>query len=239
MKKAIPNIITSLNLFAGCAALVSIFQGFYFHAAIFIACSLVLDFFDGFSARILKVKSLFGKELDSLADMVSFGVVPGAIFYKLLTENLNLSSTYSFTEYAPALLGFVVTIFAALRLAKFNLDQRQEDEFRGLSTPPATVFTLGLLLIHYYESPYFFSWVSNPIFLFSAIALISILLVSDFPMFAMKNKSLKWKGNEFLITLIILSILLLFIFREAAFSINVLLYIFLSFLRNAFQKSTQ
>jgi len=205
MKAFIPNIITSLNLFSGCAALVSIFQGFYFHAAVFIAASLVFDFMDGFSARLLNVK---------------------------------LSSTYSFIEYAPALLGFVVTVFAALRLAKFNIDQRQEEEFRGLSTPPATVFTLGLLLIHYYETPYFLDWISSPIMLFSSIAVLSFLLISDFPMFAMKNKSLKWKGNEFLIILMLLSILLFIIFKEAAFSLNVVLYIVLSFIKNGIQKTT-
>jgi CDP-diacylglycerol--serine O-phosphatidyltransferase len=236
LKKQIPNLFTSLNLFSGCIALFCIFLGFYFHAAIFLCISLAADFLDGFTARKLNAYSPFGKEIDSLADMVSFGVVPGTIFFKLIVETLNISSTYHFTDYLPALPGFIFTVFAAWRLAKFNIDTRQSEEFRGLSTPPATVFTLGLLLIHYYELEPFKVLVETPIFIYICIIILSILLVMDFRMFALKSRKLQWKGNEILFIFIVLCILMFFIFREAAFSINVILYIAMSFLNNVLDK---
>lgn len=211
-------------------------MGFYFHAAVFLFVSLFADFMDGFSARKLKAYSPFGKEIDSLADMVSFGVVPGVIYFKLIVETLNISSTYHFMDYLPALPGFIFTVFAAWRLAKFNIDTRQSEEFRGLSTPPAAVFALGLLLIHYYELAYFKDLVSNPIFIYLCIIVMSILLVMDFRMFALKSRKFQWKGNEILWIFIILCVVMFALFKEAAFSINVILYLALSLLSNALDK---
>ncbi|MEL6987049.1 MAG: CDP-alcohol phosphatidyltransferase family protein, partial [Bacteroidota bacterium] len=115
MMKQLPNFFTLLNLFSGCVALIGIFYGFYFHAAIAIIVSLFADFMDGYTARYLKAYSLFGKELDSLADMVTFGIVPGAIFFKLLMEIFQIESDYHFSDYIYALPGFIFTLFAAIR----------------------------------------------------------------------------------------------------------------------------
>ena len=211
-------------------------MGFYFHAAVFLFISLFADFMDGFTARMLKAYSPFGKEMDSLADMVSFGVVPGVIYFKLIVETLNISSTYHFLDYLPALPAFMFTVFAAWRLAKFNIDTRQSEEFRGLSTPPAAVFALGLLLIHYYELPFFKNLVSNPIFIYACVFAMSFLLVMDFRMFALKSRKLQWKGNEILLTFVALCIVMFVFFKEAAFSLNVMLYLVMSLISNALDK---
>jgi CDP-diacylglycerol--serine O-phosphatidyltransferase len=143
----IPNFLTLINLFSGCLAVVFLFS---YHADYVIWCmlvSLVADFFDGMAARAFKSASDIGKELDSLADIVSFGVVPGAVFFYLLFNtakvNYTAESELQMTLYAG--LGFVFTLFAALRLAKFNTDTRQSVDFIGLATPAATIYVVGLL----------------------------------------------------------------------------------------------
>ncbi|RZM21023.1 MAG: CDP-diacylglycerol--serine O-phosphatidyltransferase, partial [Pedobacter sp.] len=127
MKKQIPNALTCANLLSGCIGIVFAFQGQLDLAAYAVLISGIFDFFDGFSARLLNVKSLIGKELDSLADMVSFGFLPGVVMFKLLDQ-----SDYT-SPYLP-FIGFLITIFSALRLAKFNIDERQTEDFIGLNT---------------------------------------------------------------------------------------------------------
>ena len=144
MIKQIPNALTLLNVFCGSCALVSIQNGRYTEGVIFLIVALVADFFDGFAARLLNVKSDMGRELDSLADMVSFGVVPGLILYKLIKIS-DLASSFEHS-YLP-LAAFVITAFSCYRLAKFNLDTRQTTDFIGLATPANTLFFIGLLLI--------------------------------------------------------------------------------------------
>src|SRR5215813_3421668 len=132
MKKYIPNSITSLNLFSGCIGVVMALQGNYLMAFYCVLASGIFDFFDGMSARALHVKSLIGKELDSLADVISFGFLPGAIIFTMLGETTD-------NPYVPY-LGFVLTVFSALRLAKFNIDTRQSTDFIGVNTPMNTFF---------------------------------------------------------------------------------------------------
>ena len=225
MKKYIPNAITLLNLFCGCCALISIFNQQYFATFIFLALGGLADYADGMVARLLKVNSPLGKELDSMADMVSFGVVPGAILYVLLS--------LSFPEYKgsivyPALPGFLVSMFSGLRLARFNLDTRQSEDFIGLNTPSSTMFVVGLMLIYHNNSLGMGDWVIHPALLYSSILILSFLLVAELPMFGFKFKGLQWSGNEIRWSFILLSFILVFLLKEASFAIIILLYILLA-----------
>ena len=138
MKKHIPNFITCLNLFSGCVGVYLAFQGNFQGAFIAVIVSAVFDFFDGFAARLLKAYSPMGKELDSLADMVSFGVLPGAMVFSLLSKT-------GISEWLPY-VAFVIPVFSGLRLAKFNIDERQTSSFIGLPTPANAIFWGGLIL---------------------------------------------------------------------------------------------
>ena len=239
MKKHIPNSLTLLNLFCGCCAIVFIFNGLYMDGAVMIAVSLVADFFDGYTARHLRVSSPLGLQLDSLADMVSFGVIPGIIVYSLLSNSLTSEndiingikinnaltndSTSSYSMIFKALPAFIITIFSCLRLAKFNLDTRQTTGFIGLNTPSNTTFFIGLMLIAQYNSFGLGNLVTNPVFLYSLIPISSYLLIADIPMFSMKGGLDKVK-----IAYIAVSLVLFIIFRELALSLNMIIYVLLN-----------
>ena len=240
MKKHIPNILTLLNLFCGCCAVVSILDGQYTEGAIFIGVSLIADFFDGYAARYFKVSSPLGLQLDSLADMVSFGVVPGIIVYSLLSvsfiSDIGLDSnsegiSSSLSINIKALPAFIVTLFSCLRLAKFNLDTRQSLSFIGLNTPSNTTFYIGLMLIAEYNSFGLARFVSNPVFLYSLIPISSYLLIAEIPMFSMKGGFDKMK-----IAYIILSTLLLIFFREVALSLNMIIYVLFNISNHFYHK---
>ena len=226
MKKNIPHIITSINLFCGCCALVCIFFGQFFQVFLFLFVGAWADYFDGLAARLLDVKSELGKELDSLADMVSFGVVPGAIIYVLLVRGLD-KNFEEFPQYLilAALPAFIITVFAALRLTKFNLDTRQSENFIGLNTPSCTIFTVGLMLIYHYDSYGLGNFVTNPLFLYSTTIVLSYLLIAELPMFSFKFKNFKWAGNEWRFIFMLVSFLLLLLFKEVAFTLIILLYV--------------
>lgn len=226
MKKHLPNAITLLNLFFGCCALACIFYGQFTAAFWWIFAAVMADYADGMAARLLGVQSPLGKELDSLADMVSFGVVPGAIYYMLLAKHF-------YPAGAPGLIyqatpGFLVAVFSGLRLAKFNLDTRQATGFIGLPTPSSTIFTAGLMLIYAYDSFGLQPLVSAPAFLYACVLAISYLLVSEVPMFSLKFKSFSWKGNEIRFIFGFVALVLLFLTREASLAIVILLYVIFS-----------
>jgi len=163
-----------------------------------IGCSLLADFLDGFVARMLNSYSDMGKELDSLADMVSFGFLPGCMmFYMLQGGNLDHIEIY-------ALVGFMVTLFAALRLAKFNIDTRQSDTFMGMPTPSATLLISGLLWL--YSQDMAMQIFQTPVLLIISLV-VSILMVIDIPMFSLKFKGFSWKGNEIRYIFIIFAVL--------------------------------
>jgi CDP-diacylglycerol---serine O-phosphatidyltransferase len=229
MIKQIPNALTLLNVFCGSCALVSIQNGQYTEGCFFLVISLIADFFDGFAARLLNVKSEMGKELDSLADMVSFGVVPGMILYKLIKTN-SLASSLDHS-YLP-LLAFIVTAFSCYRLAKFNLDTRQTTDFIGLATPANTLFYIGLLLIKQNELDGLEVIVSNTSFLYALIPLSSFLLVSEIPMFSFKFKGLGWAGNEIRYIFAASAVVLLLLMREAAISLLVVVYVLMNIVFN-------
>lgn len=228
MKAYIPNFVTTLNLFCGCMALVAIFNHYYEYVFLIMLFAFITDFADGLLARALKVNSELGKELDSLADMVSFGLVPGAMFYILLQNSWIGDQTLVFSFSWKALPGFLVTIFSALRLAKFNIDKRKSSGFFGLATPAATVFAVGLYLIYYDQTLGFRDWVSNPWFLYGSILTICFLLVSEIPMFSFKFEHMRWRGNEVRFSFILICISLLVTLKILSIPILLALYVLLS-----------
>jgi len=194
-------------------------KGDYMSAAYCVLASGIFDFFDGMVARILHVKSNIGKELDSLADMVSFGFLPGVIMYKLLGEVF-------VDQPAVAYLGFFVTIFSALRLAKFNLDERQTTDFIGLNTPMNTFYVLSLPFI----AEKYPQIILNPFFLLISVAITSYLLISEIKLFSMKLSSMSWEENKYKFIFVILAIVLFAIFQFIALPMILLIYIILSLL---------
>lgn len=229
MKQHIPNALTLLNVFCGSCALVSILNGRYTEGVYFLVVCLIADFLDGFAARLLNVKSDMGKELDSLADMVSFGVVPSAILYKLLTT----ATVFSFMQasYYP-LLAFVIAAFSCYRLAKFNLDTRQTTDFIGLNTPTNTLFFVGLLFIKTQNMDCLETLTSNATFLYALIPISSYLLISEIPMFSLKINGFKWQGNEARFIFAALAVVLLVLMREAAVALLVVLYVVVNMVSN-------
>lgn len=225
MKNHIPNAVTCLNLFAGCLALTQIFAGNLEIAAYLVGLAAAFDFADGLLARALHASSPIGKDLDSLADMVSFGVVPGAFLFDLLMQAG--AGTPSWLPYA----GFVVTVFSALRLAKFNNDTRQTTSFIGLPTPACTLVVASLPLILAHDSFHVTSFILNPWVLLGLTALLSGLLVAEIPLFALKFKNLRWQDNGVQFVFLLLTVLLLLGLQATAIPLVVLLYVLMSMVR--------
>jgi CDP-diacylglycerol---serine O-phosphatidyltransferase len=251
IKKHIPNTITLGNLFCGCLALVQAFNGDLVWTAYFVGMSLVLDFFDGFTARLLKVSSPIGADLDSLADMVTFGVVPGVAMFQLLNSAFlailngtaispgfaaNLQYTGIQTE---SYFAFIITIFSAIRLAKFNNDTRQSDSFIGLPTPANTMIICSLPLILKFQPELTFATalVNNPWFLILFSCLMSYLLVAEIPLFALKFKNFTWKTNKLVYGFLLISVVLMIALHFAAIPLIILLYILISIVNNIFLKN--
>ncbi len=227
MKKHIPNVLTLFNLFCGCCAVICVFQGHFTLASWFIFASLLADYLDGMVARMLKVQSPIGKELDSLADVVSFGVVPGTVIYVLLAYGRHQFALPPQLDLlaAPA---FLLSVFAALRLAKFNLDTRQGEEFIGLPTPSVTIFTIGLMLI-YQQDLYGWRWLMvNNWFLYSCIAILSYLMIAEIPMFNMKFRNFDLRENAIRLVFTALALTAFLLLGGGAFSLIILMYIGIS-----------
>ena len=218
MKKHIPNTITCLNLLSGCIATYFAFQSDCELALLFIVIGAVFDFFDGMSARLLHVSSPIGKELDSLADDITFGFAPSAIVFSFL------SGLHIHIPLLP-FLAFVMAAFSALRLAKFNLDERQAMGFIGLPTPANALFW-GALIVGLGEQlaamPYV-EWI-----VLAMIFVSSYLLVSEIPMFALKFKTWGWKGNEIKYIFLLTCIPLLLCFQVTGIAIIIAWYVILS-----------
>ena len=214
IKKHIPNTITCCNLIAGCIATYWAFQGKYEWALLFIVIGAVFDFFDGMTARLLHVSSPIGKELDSLADDITFGFAPSAIIFSWLC-GYHFHELPSPIAFIMPFTAFIMAAFSALRLAKFNLDERQAMGFIGLPTPANALFW-GALIVGTGDflttSPYYVYSVIATVFVFS------YLLIAEIPMFALKFKSWGWRGNEvkyiFLLTCIPLLVLPLILFQS-------------------------
>ncbi|MDR2954224.1 MAG: CDP-diacylglycerol--serine O-phosphatidyltransferase [Prevotella sp.] len=233
MKKHIPNLLTSLSLLSGCIAVVMAFNGAYFWVVIWVIIAALFDFSDGFAARMLKAYSPMGKELDSLSDMVSFGVAPSVILYTFLKDHLYIiTNNEILQEYLP-FAAFLLAIFSALRLAKFNVDTRQSESFIGLNTPANALFWVSFCYGLVHNVP-----VITPTLIYLiliAIVVFSSLMVSEVPMFSLKIKSLKFRGNEyryFLAAFMLGMVIWIGIFGIAA---GILLYVALSIINNRTQ----
>ena len=229
MKAHIPNLITCLNLLSGSLAVVFLLQGDLTLCCYLVGASLVFDFLDGFAARALRAQSPIGKELDSLADMVTFGLVPGLIMHKLLLESPPLSLHSDAWWFKPvSFLPLIITAFSALRLAKFNLDTRQSDGFLGLPTPACTIFVAGLALAMEYDRFHITPLVNNTWILIGISFILSYLLISEIPIIALKFKSFKLKDNKLQYELILFSIILALFLGTLAIPLIIILYLTLS-----------
>ncbi|NBP67189.1 MAG: CDP-diacylglycerol--serine O-phosphatidyltransferase [Cytophagia bacterium] len=218
--KHIPNTLTCLNLLCGCIGIVFVLEGYPVPAAYFVWAACVFDFFDGFAARWLKASSPIGKELDSLADMVSFGVLPSVMMYSWLGKE-------SDHPYLP-FIAFTIAIFSALRLAKFNIDERQTTSFIGLPTPANALFLTALPFLP--ESILIFTqqtWV-----LVAIILVFSLLLVAEIELFALKFKSFGWRGNELRFAFLGIALILIVVLNKSSLPAIILLYVLLSLAAN-------
>lgn len=227
MKQHIPNTVTCLNLFSGCLGIVFAFNGELHYATYAILISAVLDFLDGMLARWLKAYSEIGKQLDSLADMVSFGVLPSVIIYEIFLLSPQTAPYASFLNYSA----FLIAIFSALRLAKFNIDTRQTENFIGLPTPANSLLIASFPIIMEQNNSFFMNYIMNPYFLFIFTLGMGLLLVSEIPLISLKFKSLKFSENLLRYTLIGSSLILLLLFQFAAIPIILCLYFLISFIQ--------
>ena len=222
----IPNFITCCNLFSGCIASVMAFQANYEAAILFIILGATFDFFDGMLARLFKVSGPLGKELDSLADDITFGFAPSAIVFSLFKEVQYPEFMQAIADYFPY-TSFIIAAFSALRLGKFNIDPRQSSSFIGLPTPANALFW-GSLVVGGHS--FLVSESFNAIYLFILVLLMSYLLVAELPMFSLKFKNLSWKDNQISYIFLLVCIPLLIVFHISGFAAIILWYILLSVL---------
>ena len=227
MKNMIPNIITLLNLFSGCVGLVFALNGELERASLMIFVSLILDYMDGTAARLLNAKSPIGKELDSLADVVSFGVLPSMIAFMLL----NYMEMGIWSYYA-----FLMAMFSAYRLGKFNIDTRQSENFIGLPTPANALLWSSLPFILTDTQEFFFhssmrSILVSPVTIFALLTLFSFLLVAEIPMFSLKFKNFSWGENQNRFIFLILTMILILTLMYYSVPFILILYVLISILQ--------
>ncbi|WP_162555933.1 CDP-diacylglycerol--serine O-phosphatidyltransferase [Reichenbachiella versicolor] len=228
IKKHIPNFLTCCNIFFGCLAVIEVFQGSLSNVIFFTMLSAIADFLDGFAARLLKSYSEIGKDLDSLADMLSFGLVPSLVVFKMV-QNLGVSEWW--WSYTP----LIIAILSGVRLAKFNNDERQSDTFYGLPTPANAMFFCSLPLLIAHEV--FGEIVNNPIILVIMSVSMALLLVSEIKMIALKFKGYGWQGNQNKYVTILISIGLLVTFKWIALPLIIVLYVIISILASLFDSN--
>jgi len=238
IQKHIPNIFTLSNLSCGLIAIFLAFQSQLVLAGLFIVIGLFFDFFDGMLARIFKVSGELGKQLDSLADLISFGVAPSIIvfqlIYKVETSDFLMQSDETnnlFLHWSP-FIAFLIPIFSALRLAKFNIDSNQTSSFIGIPTPANAMFFIALpLILEYQESSFMAAYINNLYFLIIATIVMSLLMVAEIKLFSFKLKSFAWKENIVQYLFILISGLLLWLFHFVAIPIIILLYPVISLIK--------
>jgi CDP-diacylglycerol--serine O-phosphatidyltransferase len=237
--KHIPNTLTLINLFIGCLSIVSAFEGDLLLASYLILLAAVFDYLDGFSARLLKAYSPLGKELDSLSDLVSFGVAPSVLLFHLLKDSLGISASEGFTTgHALLAIPFIVAAFSALRLAKFNIDTRQTTSFIGLPTPANAIFIVGLVLgLNSSFGAWFEVLTSSSTAIIVMVLVLSALLVSPIPMFSLKIKSFNLRETWQQQLLIVLALLTIFALGRASVAPVILLYVLISVINWIFKKS--
>ena len=232
IKKHIPNTITLLNLFCGCIAIIFVTKQDFEMAFYMVCLGIFLDFFDGFFARLFKVSGPLGLQLDSLADMVTSGVVPGYIMFYMLSNSQHEISSHPLMPF----LGFIITLGSCYRLAVFNIDTRQTNSFIGLPTPANALFVLSLPLVLKYSDSLFVleiltnQWVLMAITLFSAY-----ILNAEIPLFSLKIKKFNLKDNALQIVFLSLSFLLLVFFQYSGIPLIIIGYVLLSIASNVFK----
>lgn len=227
IRKNLPNALTCCNLLCGCIGVVEVFHNNILLSCLLMGIALICDFFDGFLARLLKVSSPIGKDLDSLADMVTFGLLPSVIIFQLLMQSIP-----DLTGIWMAYPAFMIAIFSAIRLAKFNNDPRQSDSFIGVPTPAVAMLVGSLPVILHMYGDEWKQLIVNTNNLLILTVVLSFLLVSEIKLIALKFKSFGWQGNEFRYSFIIASILLLLTLHILAVPIILVLYILLSVVSN-------
>lgn len=231
IRRNIPNALTCGNLLCGCIGVVEAFHNNLLLSCVLIGIALIFDFLDGFLARLLKVTSPIGRDLDSLADMVTFGLLPAIILYQLLMQSI------------PDLLGiwkaypaFIIAIFSAIRLAKFNNDPRQSDSFIGVPTPANAMLIASLPLIVHTESDFWKDIIINTNNLLILSVVMSYALIMELPLIALKFKSFGWKGNEARFILIGVTLILLATLKFLAVPAILIVYVLLSIAANVRKK---
>ncbi len=246
MKKQIPNLITVLNLLCGCLAILFVVSGDLVISSFLVIAGMFFDFFDGLVARLLHVQSKLGVQLDSLADMVSFGVVPGLMMFQLLNKSLmpqELRTGFEATEtlkgFEPGMsfipfIGLLIIIASAYRLAKFNIDTRQSDNFIGLPTPANTLLIISLPLIFQYQySPFLEQVIFNHWFLIALTIVSSLLLNAEIKLFSLKFKSWDFNANQVRYIFLALSIAAIIAIKFIAIPFIIIIYIVVSLLRKS------
>lgn len=239
-KKHIPNLLTLGNLLCGTIATIFAVKGDFVGTAILVAIGIGFDFFDGFAARILNVQGELGKQLDSLADMVTSGVVPGIVMLQLLVNALNIDAagyfgidTYGATGSNLPYVGLLLTLGACYRLAKFNIDTRQSDSFIGIPTPAMTLFVISLPLIaEFAKQSYFVNLICNEYFLLGTTLVLTILMNAEIPLFALKFKTFGLKENALKYIFLLLAVLMLIVLKFVAVPLIIILYVVVSIVNN-------
>lgn len=240
MKRHIPNLLTLGNLLCGTIATIFAIKGDFVGAAILVAAGIIFDFFDGFVARMLNVQGELGKQLDSLADMVTSGVVPGIIMLQLFISALDVDAasyfgidSYGATGSNLPYLGLLLTLGAGYRLANFNIDTRQSDSFIGIPTPAMTLFVVSLpLIVEFSEQSFFIDIINNQYFLIVITVLLTYLMNAEIPLFALKFKTFGFKENRLKYIFLLVSILLLIVLKFVAVPLIILLYVLFSVINN-------
>lgn len=219
-KKHLPNFLTSFNLLCGCVGVVQVFQGEIVLASYLIWLAALFDFLDGFIARAVGAFSEIGKQLDSLADMVTFGLLPSMIMFALISQS---TSSVILPYFA-----FLIAVFSALRLAKFNIDTRQTTSFIGLPTPANAIFISSLPIIISMNYFGLAGIILEPFFLMGITLLFSYLLIAELEMFSLKFKNFSWESNKITFVFLVSALVLFIIFRFLAIPLIIVLYILLS-----------
>lgn len=234
----VPNIITLCNLACGVVGTYFAFEGNIQMALILMISGAVFDFFDGFFARLLKVSGDLGKQLDSLSDLISFGLLPGVMVFAV-QKSLIMGDTISFEllnigQWITMTIPIFIPIMSAYRLAKFNIDTRQTSSFIGLPTPANALFFASLMWVFSYSDR--LQFIESPLIISILTAIFSILLITEIPLFALKFANFKWKDNEIRFIFLALSLVLLISFNIAGLPLIILLYIALSIGDNFIKK---
>ena len=231
LKSHIPNLLTCMNLLCGCLAVICALDAdsyLLIWATYLIWIAAIFDFLDGMTARWLKSYTELGKQLDSLADMVSFGLAPGMILYALIKDEATIDKEWL------AFFALVIPVFSALRLARFNIDDNQSDSFIGLPTPANALLIGSLPLLMLKGHAAIAELIGSPEVLAAIGVVLSLLLISGVGMFSLKVKSLKWKGNLLVYSFLLLAAVILFLFPYSALPIIILLYILISVTQSLF-----